>query len=393
MLLSMAYIFILGMFLGSIFERIKLPRLLGMLLAGIILGPSLLDVIDASVLAISGELRRFALSVILLRAGLGLEFDTLKEQGRPVFFLSFLPASLEILGIVILAPLFFKISYLDAAILGSVVAAVSPAVVVPRMLDLIESRHGEEKGIPQMIMTVASLDDIFVIIVFTSLLKLAQSSQFSWLQLISIPSSIIFGVLGGLLCGKLILNLFKKVEFIHIHKIMIILSLSFLLLTLEDAMTGIVSFSGLLAIMAMGGSLKNNNFQLSRQLSLTFSKIWSGSEILLFVLVGISVDLAYALGAGMATSFLIIFALSFRVFGVFLSLRDTNLNLHEKLFTGFSLLPKATVQASIGAIPLALGLASGELILTIAALSIIITAPLGAILMDATSTKFLRKRM
>ena len=391
MLLSMALIFIVGMILGELFAKFKLPKLLGMLITGIILGPYVLNLIDGNVLDISADLRKFALIIILVRAGFNLNLKDLKQVGRPALLLSFVPASVEIIGMVILAPLLLGISYLDAAIMGTVVAAVSPAVVVPRMLNYIDAGYGEDKNIPQMIMAAASVDDIFVIILFTALTNLAQTSTFSLLQFLSIPTSIVFGVLGGILIGKILSKFFEKIKMENINKVIIILSTAFLLVTLEDLMSGAIGFSGLLAIMAMSATLSQNRPEESIQVAGTFSSLWVGAEVLLFVLVGASVNIGYAFSAGFITVVLVVGVVLFRVIGILLSLVKTKLNSKERLFTVFSFLPKATVQAAIGGLPLAMGLASGEIILTVAVVSIIVTAPIGAMLIDHTGKKLLNK--
>ena len=389
MLFSMGLIFIIGLVLGEVFSKLKLPKLLGFLIAGLILGPYGLNWIDGKVLNISSDLRKFALIIILLRAGFNLDFNALRKVGRPAFLLSFVPATFEILGMIFLAPLLLGVSRLDAAIMGTVVAAVSPAVVVPRMLNLIENKYGERKGIPQMLMAAASVDDIFVIILFTSLTNLAQTSSFSLINFLTVPTSIILGIVGGIVMGNIMSILFKKIRMSNIHRMIFLLSLSFVLVRVEDLMSGLVGFSSLLAIMALSATIKQKREEESIQLSISFSNVWVGAEVLLFVLVGASVNISYALNAGFITVVLILGVVLFRVFGVLLSLVKTNLNMKERLFSVFSFLPKATVQAAIGGLPLAMGLSSGELILTLAVVSILVTAPLGAILMDKMDERLL----
>lgn len=391
MLLSLALMFILGMSLGEVFAKFRLPKLLGMLLAGIILGPSVLNLIDIHVLNISSELREFALIVILVRAGFSLEISELKKVGKPALLLSFLPAVTEIIGAMILAPLLLGVSVLDGAIIGAVLAAVSPAVVVPRMVDLINEGYGQKKNIPQMIIAGASIDDIIVIVIFTALLNLAQTAEFSLLQFLSIPSSILLGLLGGFVLGKAMALFFKKVKLSNMSKIILLLSVSFILVTLEGMLTGALGFSGLLAIMALAAILEQERPEDVKQLDASFSSIWEGADILLFVLVGASVHVNYVLDAGLITVVLVLGALLFRVVDILMSIIGTNLNNKEKLYTIFSYIPKATVQAAIGGLALSRGLASGETILTVAVVSIIVTAPLGAILMDKYYSRLLTK--
>ncbi|NLI89104.1 MAG: sodium:proton antiporter [Epulopiscium sp.] len=391
MLLSFALIFLVGMILGKTFEKIKLPKLLGMLLGGIILGPYALNLIDASILEISAELRHIALIIILIRAGLNLDIKDLRKVGRPAILMSFLPACFEIVGMLILAPNILGISLLEAAVMGTVVAAVSPAVIVPSMLKLMDEGYGTEKGIPQMIMAGASVDDIFVIVLFTAFTGLAQSGDFKTINFLAIPSSIIFGLLGGAIAGITLSLLFTKFQFRNTNKIIIILSTSFLLVSLEEAISGIIGFSGLLATMSLGGILRKKEKDISRILSREFAKLWVGAELLLFVLLGATINISYAVDAGVMPIILIFGVLVFRITGVFISLIGTNLSSKERIFIAFAYIPKATVQAAIGGLPLAMGLACGEIVLTVAVVSIILTAPIGAVLIDLTYKKFLVK--
>ncbi len=381
MLLSLALIFLIGMILGSIFEMIKLPRLMGMLIAGIILGPYALNFLDASILSISPELRKIALIIILTRAGLNLDIDALKKVGRPAILMCFVPASIEILAVVLLGPKLFNISVLDAAIMGCVVAAVSPAVIVPKMLKLMELGYGKKNSIPQLIMASASIDDVFVIVLFTSLLGLAQGGEISSMQFFEVPISIITGSFIGFLFGYLLAKFFEKVHLRDSGKVVIFISISFLFVSAEDFHLPI-AYSGLIAVMALGIALKKYRPSVSIRLSKKYAKIWVPSEILLFVLVGATVNISYALNAGMLAIVLIVAALFFRMLGVFLCLIKTKLSKYERFFCMVSYSPKATVQAAIGSIPLTAGLASGELILTVAVLAILITAPLGAFSID-----------
>ncbi len=391
MLLSFAFIFLIGMVLGSVFEKMKLPKLLGMLLAGILIGPFVLNLIDESVLNISSELREIALIVILTRAGLNLDINDLKKVGRPAILMCFVPACFEIVAMIFFAPKLLGISTLDAAIMGTVVAAVSPAVIVPRMIKLIDEGCGTKKGVPQMIMAGASVDDVFVIILFTSFTGLAQSGEISASSFLAIPTSIIFGLIAGVIIGILIKIMFEKTKLSNVYKVIVMLSVSFVLLFIEDLFTGMIGFSGLLAIMAIGATLKFKNESLSKELSLSFNSLWGAAEILLFVLVGATVNIEYALKAGFVSVILIVFVTMVRMVGVMVCLLKTNLNRKERLFTSIAYTPKATVQAAIGGIPLAMGLSCGEIVLTVAVISIIVTAPIGALLIDNLYDKLLEK--
>lgn len=391
MLFSFALIFLSGIILGSIFNRLKLPQLIGMLLTGIILGPYLLNLLDPKILSISADLRQIALIIILTRAGLNLDINDLKKVGRPAVLMCFLPATLEILGMIILAPKFLGLGLLDSAILGTVIAAVSPAVIVPKMLKLMEKGYGADRSIPQMIMAGASVDDVFVIVLFTSFIGLASTGSFSMLNLIKIPTSILFGISVGFLCAILLIYLFKKIHIRDSLKVIIILNISFLLVTFEHSLTGIIGFSGLLAIMSIGTGIQAKNTMLSKRMSIKYSKLWITAEVMLFVLVGATVNIKYALGASIPAILLIITVLIFRMAGVFLCLVGTSLSYRERLFCMIAYSPKATVQAAIGSIPLSMGLPSGNIILTVAVLSILITAPLGAFAIDISYKKLLKK--
>ena len=391
MLFSFALIFLSGIILGSIFNRLKLPQLIGMLLTGIILGPYLLNLLDPKILSISADLRQIALIIILTRAGLNLDINDLKKVGRPAVLMCFLPATLEILGMIIFAPKFLGLGLLDSAILGTVIAAVSPAVIVPKMLKLMEEGYGADRSIPQMIMAGASVDDVFVIVLFTSFIGLASNGTFSMLNLIKIPTSILFGISIGFLCAILLIYLFKKIHIRDSLKVIIILNISFLLVTFEHSLTGIIGFSGLLAIMSMGTGIQAKNTMLSKRMSIKYSKLWITAEVMLFVLVGATVNIKYALGASIPAILLIITVLIFRMIGVFLCLIGTSLSYRERLFCMIAYCPKATVQAAIGSIPLSMGLPSGNIILTVAVLSILITAPLGAFAIDISYKKLLKK--
>ena len=382
MLLSLALIFLCGMILGKIFSLLKLPSLLGLIITGIILGPYCLNLLDNSILSISADLRELALIIILTRAGLNLDIEDLKKVGRPAVLMCFVPASFEIIGMVLIAPKLFDITLLEAALMGSVVAAVSPAVLVPKMLKLMEEKYGTNKSIPQLLMAGASVDDIFVIVLFASFTSLVKGGTVSALDFIKIPTSIIFGLLAGILIAFVLAKFFTRFHIRDSAKVVIILSISFILVTIENSISklfgGIIGFSGLLAVMSTGAYLKSKKAELAKRLSLKYSKLWGAAEIMLFVLVGAAVNINYALNTGLTGIILIFGALIFRMLGVLVSLIKTKLNKKERIFSMIAYCPKATVQAAIGSIPLSLGFASGEIILTIAVLAILITAPLGA---------------
>ena len=391
MLLSLSLIFLTGLTLGLVFQKLKLPALIGMLLAGMLLGPYVLDLLDSSILDISEDLRKLALIIILTKAGLNLNIQDLKKVGRPAVLLCFVPGVLELIGMLILAPLLLCISILEAALLGTVVAAVSPAVIVPRMLKLMEEGYGKEKSIPQMIMAGASVDDVLMIVLFSAVLGLSQGGQVGAMDLLRVPSSILLGLAGGAVVGFGLWLVFTRWHFRDTTKVIIILSLSFLLATLEQVLTGFIGFSGLLAIMALGITLKQKHPKLAKRLSGKFSKLWTGAEIWLFVLVGASVNLEFAMQAGITAVVLIVGVVLFRLVGVYLSLLKTKLSFKERLFSGFAYMPKATVQAAIGGLALSAGMPVGELVLTVAVVSILITAPVGAILIDGSYRRFLEK--
>lgn len=390
MLFSLSLILIIGFSLSGIFKRLNLPGLLGMILTGIILGPYTLNLISEDILNISSELRQIALIVILMRAGLTVDINDLKKVGRPAILMCFIPATMEILAITFLGHMLFNISYLEAAILGSVLAAVSPAVVVPRMISLIENGYGKTKSIPQIIMAGASVDDIYVIVLFTSFLGMYSGDKFELSSLISVPISIISGIVLGILSGILMVKIFKKIHMRDTIKVLIILSVSFLFVSLEAFIKPYFAISGLLAVMALGATILKTYEKLAARLTVKFSKIWVGSEILLFVLVGASVNLSYVSKSGISAVVLILVALCFRLLGVMIALLGTSLDSKEKLFCAIAYLPKATVQAAIGSVPLASGVTSGELILSVAVIAILITAPLGAIGVDKTYKHLLK---
>lgn len=387
LLTSLALIFLCGLALGGLFEKVKLPPLLGMLLTGILLGPSVLNLLDWSVVAISSDLRKVALVIILIRAGLSLDLKELKKVGRPALLLCFVPACFEILGMVALAPLVLGVSYLDAAVIGTVIAAVSPAVIVPKMLRLMDQKVGTGKSIPQMLLAGASVDDVFVIVLFTSFTGLAQGEALSLTSLLQIPLSVISGGLAGALLGAVLAWLFHTIHMRDSAKVLVILSVALLLTALENHSP--IPFSGLLAVMSLGIVLQKMRGQTAVRLSGKFSKLWVGAELLLFALVGAAVDISYAASAGILMVVVLLGALLFRMAGVFLCLLGTPLNKKERLFCMIAYTPKATVQAAIGSLPLSMGLSCGTLALTAAVLAILITAPLGAALIDLTAPRLL----
>ncbi|MCH5334139.1 MAG: cation:proton antiporter [Agathobacter sp.] len=391
MLISIAYMLLMGMFLGWICQRLRLPSLLGMMLTGVILGPYVLNLIDASILNISADLRKIALIIILTRAGLTLDLQDLKKVGRPAVLMCFVPAVFEIMGMVLLAPVLFQVSILEAAVIGSVVAAVSPAVIVPKMIKLIDEGYGTGKSIPQLILAGASVDDVFVIVLFTAFTGLAQGKQISAISFVNIPVSIGLGIAVGLAAGFLLAKYFEKVHIRDTVKVMIILSISFVLVTIEDHMTAAITFSALIAIMFMGIAMQKYRREVSQRLSQKFNRLWVCAEILLFVLVGATVDLNYVTDAAVSAILLIFGVLCFRMLGVLLCLLHTELSVKERLFCMLAYIPKATVQAAIGGVPLAMGLDCGNVVLTIAVMAILITAPLGAFFIELTYKKLLVK--
>lgn len=397
MLTSLALIFLVGLAMGAICQKLKLPRIIGMLATGIVLGPYVLDLLDPSILSISGDLRKMALIIILLKAGLSLNLDDLKKVGRPAIMMSFVPASFEIIGYLLFAPAILGITRVEAAVMGSVLAAVSPAVVVPRMVQLMETKYGTEKAIPQMIMAGASCDDIFVIVLFTTFLGMAQGGNADIKAFANIPVSIILGIILGAIAGYL-LYLFFETAYAKKHyvrnsmKVIIVLGFSFLLIAIEGWLEGKIAVSGLLAVVSMACVLKMKcTAFVSRRLSEKFGKLWLAAEVILFVLVGAAVDIRYTLEAGLAAIAMIFVALIFRSFGVLLCTVKTDLSAKERAFCVIAYLPKATVQAAIGSVPFAAGLPCGKIVLSVAVMAIIITAPLGAFGMDLTYKKFLTR--
>lgn len=397
MLTSLAFIFLAGLAMAGICQQLKIPRIIGMLAVGILLGPSVLNLLDPSILMISADLRKMALIIILLKAGLSLNIADLKKVGRPAIMMSFVPASFEILGFVLLGPVLLGLSVIEAAVMGAVLAAVSPAVVVPRMVQLMETKYGTEKSIPQMIMAGASCDDIFVIVLFTTFAGMAQGGSAGVGDFVGIPVSIVLGILLGAAVGWLTGRFFET-AYAHRQcvrnsmKVIILLGLSFLLVSVETWLEGIVPVSGLLAVVSMAAVLKMSSVDfVSKRLSEKFGKLWLAAEVILFVLVGAAVDIRYTLVAGPAAVLLILLALVFRSVGVTICMLGTKLNFRERLFCVIAYLPKATVQAAIGSVPLSMGLSCGNMVLSVAVLAIIITAPLGAFGIDFSYRRLLKK--
>ncbi|WP_237037297.1 cation:proton antiporter [Mediannikoviicoccus vaginalis] len=397
MILSLSLALIMSLIAGSICEKIKLPKNVGMILTGILLGPFVLNLFDEKLLSISGELRKIALIVILLKAGLALDLKDLIKVGRPAILLSFLPATFEIIGYSIFAKFIFDIPLVEAALMGTVLSAVSPAVVVPRMVNLIENKIGTEKAIPQMILAGASMDDIFVIVLFSTFLGLAQNNSFNYMELLKIPVSIIMGIVVGVIFGIVLCNIFeykfKNSNYIrNTTKVIIILATSFFLVSLEDIVKDYIAISGLLAVLSMAITIriKSPDIVVGR-LSEKFGKIWIGAELILFVLVGAAVDIRFTFNSGIGVVIVIAIALVFRTLGVILSTANTGLTLQERIFCTYSYLPKATVQAAIGTVPLSMGINSGDIILSVAVVGILLTAPIGAFLIDRTAMKVLEQ--
>ena len=389
MLLSFALIILLGFAMKGIFEKLKIPGLLGMLLAGILLGPHLLNLISPEIISVSADLREIAMIIILVRVGLTLDLKDLKKVGRPAILISFVPATLEIIAVTLLAPRLLHISTIDAAVLGAILGAISPAIIVPKMLHLMEAGYGQKNKIPQMILAGASLDDIYVIVLFTSFLSLAMGEGFKSSQLLRIPASIVTGLIIGLIIGYLLVQLFKRIHMRDTVKVLLILGLSFLLMGLEQTINRAFPFSGFLAVMAVGGAILKSYEILAKRITGKFSKIWVAAELILFVMLGSAVDIGHMRGAGLSAVILILAALLCRSIGVMICLIRTPLNRKERAFCIIASLPKATVQAAIGAVPLAYGLSSGSIILMISVLSILISAPLGAVGIQLSYTKLL----
>ncbi|WP_066713077.1 cation:proton antiporter domain-containing protein [Clostridium sp. Marseille-P299] len=391
MLTSLALIFLLGLFLSSIFKKLKLPGLLGMIITGMLLSPYAFNLLDDSILGISPDLRQFALVIILTRAGLSLDISDLKKVGRPAILMCFVPACFEMFGVIVLAPKLLNVTILEAAIIGATIAAVSPAVIVPRMLKLLDEGYGKEHSIPQLILAGASVDDVFVIVMFTAFTSLANGQQLNVTSFVQIPISIIMGIIVGIICGLILTRFFKAYHMRDTIKVLVLLGISFLLIECESRLSGILPMSGLLAIMSTGIVIYQQNHNVAKRLSTKYNKLWVAAEVLLFVLVGATVDLNYAIKSGASAILIVLGAMLFRMFGVAICLFKTKLTKNERIFCMIAYTPKATVQAAIGAIPLAMGLPCGQTVLTVAVLSILITAPFGAICVDRFYKKLLIK--
>lgn len=391
MLKSIALIMLIGMSAGWICRKVKLPGLIGMLFTGIILGPYVLNMLDSSILLVSADIRKIALVIILTRAGLTLNLEDLKKVGRPAFLMCFVPATFEMIGMIILAPRLLSVSLIEAAVIGAVVAAVSPAVVVPKMIKLMEDGYGTKQGIPQLILAGASVDDVYVIVMFTAFTSLAQGGNVSVMSFVNIPVSIMFGIIIGIIIGKALAVVWKKLHIRDTVKAAIFLSVALLLVDIEASLNTPITFASLISVMFIGIALKKDRPEEAFRLSQKYNKMWVWAEVMLFVLVGATVDIGYVAYAGVSSIVIIIGALIFRMAGVALCMAGTKLKLKERAFCMLAYTPKATVQAAIGGVPLSMGLACGNTVLTVAVLAIIITAPLGAFAIDMTYRKLLKK--
>ena len=391
MLKSIALIMLIGMSAGWVCRKVKLPGLIGMLFTGIILGPYVLNMLDSSILLVSADIRKIALVIILTRAGLTLNLEDLKKVGRPAFLMCFVPATFEMIGMIILAPRLLSVSLIEAAVIGAVVAAVSPAVVVPKMIKLMEDGYGTKQGIPQLILAGASVDDVYVIVMFTAFTSLAQGGNVSVMSFVNIPVSIMFGIIIGIIIGKALAVVWKKVHIRDTVKAAIFLSVALLLVGVEASLNTPITFDSLISVMFIGIALKKDRPEVAFRLSQKYNKMWVWAEVMLFVLVGATVDIGYVAYAGVSAIVIIIGALIFRMAGVALCMAGTKLKLKERVFCMLAYTPKATVQAAIGGVPLSMGLACGNTVLIVAVLAIIITAPLGAFAIDMTYRKLLKK--
>lgn len=391
MLKSIALIMLIGMSAGWVCRKVKLPGLIGMLFTGIILGPYVLNMLDSSILLVSADIRKIALVIILTRAGLTLNLEDLKKVGRPAFLMCFVPATFEMIGMIILSPRLLDVSLIEAAVIGAVVAAVSPAVVVPEMIKLMEEGYGTKQGIPQLILAGASVDDVYVIVMFTAFTSLAQGGNVSVMSFVNIPVSIMFGIIIGIIIGKALAVVWKKLHIRDTVKAAIFLSVALLLVDIEASLNTPITFASLISVMFIGIALKKDRPEVAFRLSQKYNKMWVWAEVMLFVLVGATVDIGYVAYAGVSSIVIIIGALIFRMVGVALCMAGTKLKLKERVFCMLAYTPKATVQAAIGGVPLSMGLACGNTVLIVAVLAIIITAPLGAFAIDMTYRKLLKK--
>jgi NhaP-type Na+/H+ or K+/H+ antiporter len=386
---SLAFIVLVGLLADALFRRLRMPGLVGMLIVGVLVGPYMLDILRPDMMAVSGDFRKIALIVILLRAGLELRRDTLHKVGSYAISMSAIPAIFEISAVTLLAPGLLGLSWLESAILGSILGAVSPAVVVPLMIDFMERGKGAEKGIPTLILGASAIDDVFVIVIFTVLLGMYGGGPANWIwKIASIPISIVLGILAGLLIGYFLYRLFSRYDFKPPRRTIILMGVAIVLTWLEDALHAIVPISALLGVMAIGFMLLEKQEAVAHIISSKLKRLWVFAELLLFVLVGAQVNIKVAWEAGLSGGLLILAGLAARSIGTWASLMGSGLDAREKLFAVVSYIPKATVQAAIGAIPLAAGLPGGEIILAVAVLSILLTAPTGAI-----GIKFLGERI
>lgn len=384
MIQSLGLIFLCGLLMGSLFKKLKLPSLIGMLITGIVIGPYVLNLLDENILLIGPDLREIALIIILTRAGLSLDIKDLKAIGRPAVLMSFVPALFEITSTIVFAPVLLNITYMEAALLGAVIASASPAVIVPRMIKLMDEGYGTDKRIPQMILAGDSVDDVFNIVIFTMLLSFHTTGSTSTLQLASVPISIVLGVIIGIVSGLILSLVFSKIHMRDSYKVIIMLGVAFLMVSLERLLEDIVPMSGLLAVMVQGIVIYKKRSIVADRLSAKFNKLWIGAEIILFVMVGATVNISFATNYLWQSLLLLIIIISIRAIGILVTLIKTNLNWKERFFCTLTGIPKATVQAAIGGIPLAMGLTSGNVILSVAVIAILVTAPLGALLIDST---------
>ncbi|MBR1685766.1 MAG: cation:proton antiporter [Clostridia bacterium] len=389
MISATALILLSGLLLGTLTRKLRLPHIIGYLAAGMLIGPYVLDLLSPAMLSVSGDIRKMALIIILMRAGFSLDVADLRRIGRPAILLCFLPATFELLAFVLFAPSLLGISRLEAALLGAVMGAVSPAVVVPRMTALMEQKRGTAKGIPQMIVAGASADDVYVIVLFSSMLSLVSGGSVRLSDFLQIPVAIVLGLLGGILVGFVVSVWFGKISMRRPVRLLIVLAIAFLLVTLEDILSGSVAFSGLLAVMSLSMTLHAREEKIAADLASQCNQLWTGAEILLFVLVGASVNIHALAGAGFSMTGMLLLGLLFRLFGTFLCVLRTPLNHRERFFCLLTETPNATVQAAIGGVPLAMGLACGDLVLTFSVLAIILTAPLGAFAIDCAAPRWL----
>ncbi|MGF7059321.1 cation:proton antiporter [Brassicibacter mesophilus] len=392
MALSLGIIILLGLGFNKVFDRLKLPGLLGMLILGIIIGPYGANFISGDILKISSDLRRIALIIILLRAGLGIKKETLNKIGIPALKMSCVPGLLEGFTIMLVSNKLLGIPIVEAGMLGFIVAAVSPAVVVPQMLNFIQNKIGADKNIPTLILAGASIDDVFAITLFSTFLGLYGGGQVNIaMKILDIPISIVLGVLLGVIIGFIMIYIFRKYHMRDTKKVLILIGVAIVFTSLEDALKNIIPIASLLGVMTIGFILLEKHSGVANRLASKFNKIWVFAEILLFVLVGAQVNIHVALNSGLVGALIILIGLLARSLGVVISLTGTDLSWKERLFCVIAYVPKATVQAAIGAVPLSAGVSSGDLILAIAVLSIIITAPLGAIGINFAGNRWLSK--